>query len=156
MSTLPTWLDGPVVSVIRRILAFAFVVGSLGTLTELLLLEHFDDPWQYVPLVLLAVGLLEFAWYATSRNATALRVFQWTMALFAVAGAVGVLMHLNGNRVFELEGDPNMGGWALFKATIMGATPALAPGAMVQLALVGLAYTFRHPVLTGSPDSSST
>ena len=30
---------------------------------------------------------------------------------------------------------------------LTGATPALAPGAMVQLGLIGLAYTFRHPAL---------
>jgi hypothetical protein len=28
-----------------------------------------------------------------------------------------------------------------------GAAPALAPGAMVQLGLLGLIYTFRHPAL---------
>ena len=45
---------------------------------------------------------------------------------------------------------------------LRGATPALAPGAMVQLGLLGLAFTFRHPVLetlttetvARSPDST--
>ena len=31
---------------------------------------------------------------------------------------------------------------------LRGATPALAPGALAQLGLLGLLYTYRHPALT--------
>ena len=46
---------------------------------------------------------------------------------------------------FELEMYPDLAGWKLFKDSMMGATPALAPGAMVQIGLIGLAWTLRHP-----------
>ncbi len=49
--------------------------------------------------------------------------------------------------MFELEMSPEVLGWALFREAIFGATPALAPGVMVQLGLLGLAFTIRHPSL---------
>jgi hypothetical protein len=35
----------------------------------------------------------------------------------------------------------------LFREALSGATPALAPGTMVQFGLLGLLYTYRHPRL---------
>ena len=35
---------------------------------------------------------------------------------------------------------------------VSGATPTLAPGAMVELGLLGLAYTYRHPALGSEGD----
>jgi hypothetical protein len=37
----------------------------------------------------------------------------------------------------------------------MGATPLLAPGIMLQLGLVGLLFTFRHPALARPGDATS-
>jgi hypothetical protein len=69
------------------------------------------------------------------------------MLVFVLAGMLGVYLHYSGNREFELEMYPTMSGMELFRKTMTGATPALAPGTMIQLAFVGLAYTFRHPRL---------
>ncbi len=39
----------------------------------------------------------------------------------------------------------------------MGSTPTLAPGTMVQFALIGLLFAFRHPRLSAaSTESTST
>jgi hypothetical protein len=134
-------------AVLRLLLLATFVVGAVGVGAELLLLEHFEDVWQFVPLVLVALALAVLGWSAATRGAASLRAFQGTMALFLVSGVVGVLLHYRGNVAFELEMAPALRGLALFKEAMMGATPALAPGAMIQLGLVGLAYTFRHPRL---------
>jgi hypothetical protein len=53
---------------------------------------------------------------------------------------------------FELETYPSISGLALFKEAMMGATPALAPGTMIELGLIGLAYTYRHPLLVRPPN----
>lgn len=148
MSPISRWFAGPVVTVIRRILAFAFVIGAIGLIAELLLLEHFDKWRQWIPLVVITVGLLVFAWLVVSRSRASLRAFQWTSGLMALTGMLGVWFHYDGNRLFELEGDPAMSGYTLLKASVMGATPMLAPGAMIQLALIGLAFAYRHPLDT--------
>jgi hypothetical protein len=73
------------------------------------------------------------------------------MWLCILSGALGVYFHVRGNLEFELEMTPAAAGWLLWREVMTGATPALAPGAMVQLGLVGLAWAYRHPLLGGAP-----
>jgi hypothetical protein len=60
---------------------------------------------------------------------------------------------------FELEMYPSMAGFELVRESMSGATPALAPGTMLVLALIGLTYSYRHPrlhvtgILTSNEDS---
>ena len=60
-------------------------------------------------------------------------------------GAVGLFLHLKANVEFELELHPDNGGWPLVQETLTGAIPALAPGAMFQLGLLGMLFCWRHP-----------
>jgi hypothetical protein len=69
------------------------------------------------------------------------------MVMFLVSGAVGVGLHYQGNKVFELEMSPSMSGLELMSKTFTGATPVLAPGSMSLLGIVGLVFTYRHPHL---------
>ena len=128
-------------------LLFILVLGILGTGTELLLVGHYEDPWQFVPLGLFALALLVIGWQVVSRGPASVRVLQLVMALFVVSGALGAYLHYNMNVEFELELDPELRGFALFKEAIAGATPALAPVTMVLLGMIGLVYTHRHPWL---------
>ena len=143
---MPGSSDNPV-RIIRAILLLALVSGLVGLGTELLLLEHFEDWRQKVPLGLIALGMLVLIWHAIDRRGTPVRALQLLMVVFIAAGAIGMTFHYQGNVEFELELYPSMSGLELFKKSMMGATPALAPGAMVQLALIGLAYCYKHPRL---------
>jgi hypothetical protein len=127
----------------------------VGTLAELLLLEHFEDAWQWAPIALLAAALLTMGWHALERGPVSLNVLRVLMVLCVASGLVGVLLHYRGNVEFELEMYPDLSGWKLFKDAMMGATPALAPGAMLQIGLIGLAWTFRHPAFTPQTDALS-
>ena len=80
-------------------------------------------------------------------SSATVRAIQVVMLLFLVAGGLGVVLHFEGNAEFELERMASLTGFDLFKASVMGATPTLAPGTMVQLALVGLLYTYQHPAI---------
>jgi hypothetical protein len=64
-----------------------------------------------------------------------------------LAGLVGIFLHVRSNVEFELELRPSIEGRALVVETLRGAIPALAPGAMAQLGLLGLLVCFRHPAL---------
>jgi hypothetical protein len=126
---------------LHRLLLAIFVFGILGTATELLLLGHFEDATQLIPLVLLAVGSLAAAWYGSRPTPASLRTFRGVLALFVAGGLVGLVLHYRGNVEFEVERDPAIGGLSLFWEAITGATPALSPGAMILLAAVGYALT---------------
>ena len=140
---------------LRTLLLITLVVSLVGTLAELLLLEHFEDAWQWAPIALLAAALLTLGWHALERGPLSLNVLRGLMVLCLVSGVVGLLLHYRGNVEFELEMYPDLSGWKLFKDAMMGATPALAPGAMVQLGLVGLAWTFRHPAFKSQKEAQS-
>jgi hypothetical protein len=136
---------------LRRLLLALVVAGAGGLALELLLLEHYDSPWQWAPLALLALVLLVGGAAAVRPGRRLLRTFQGLMTLCAAAGVLGVYLHYRGNVEFERESDPTRSGLVLFWEAIRGATPALAPGALAQLGLLGLAVTFRHPALRSSP-----
>ena len=139
--------SGNPLRIIRAILLLALVSGLVGLGIELLLLEHFEDWRQKIPLALIALGLLVLVWHAIDRRDAPVRALQLLMVAFVAAGAIGMTLHYQGNVEFELELYPSLSGIELFRKSMMGATPALAPGAMIQLALIGLAYTYKHPRL---------
>ncbi len=141
---------------LRRVLLILVLAGAGGLALELLLLEHYDSPWQWAPLALLALVLLVGGVVAARPARRVLRAFQGVMALCTAAGALGVYLHFRGNVEFELEGDPSRSGIVLFWEAIRGATPALAPGALSQLGLLGLAVALRHPLLRSSPSDPRT
>lgn len=133
--------DG-ILAIARQALIVILVLGMVGLLVELLLIEHFEDAWQLVPLILLGLGLPALAWHAFAASWTSARAWRILMTLFVVAGFIGFYMHYAGNVEFELEQNPNAARWVLFREAMMGATPALAPGAMIQIGLIGLLYAF--------------
>ena len=143
MTTIRALGDG---GVLRPLQLALVAIGAAGLEVELLLLEHFESVLQWTPLVLLG-GVLVAAGLVWRRpSSSTVRFFQAVMLLCVAAGMVGVFLHYRGNVEFELEREP-IHGLRLFWESIRGATPALAPGAMAQLGLLGLVYSYRHPAL---------
>jgi hypothetical protein len=134
-------------TVLRRLMLALVGIGAAGLEVELLLLEHYESVWQFTPLVLLGVILVAAAMVWRRPSPSTVRFFQAVMVLCIAAGLTGLVLHYRGNVEFELERDDQLHGLRLFWKAIRGATPALAPGAMAQLGLLGLVYTYRHPAL---------
>jgi hypothetical protein len=141
---------------LRRILLGITLLTVLGLVTELSLLDHRDSAIQWTPYVVLVIALASTIQVAVRPTRMVLRVFQGVMVLQIVAGLAGLAFHYKGNVEFELERDESLRGLKLFWEAIRGATPTLAPGALAQLGLVGLAFTYRHPALAESaPEAAS-
>ena len=119
--------------------------GMLGTLAELILLEHYEDRWQYAPLVLLVVGVVATGAHLAFHRESTARALRLVMVLFVLAGLMGLYQHYSGNVEFEREMYPSLAGVQLVWGALTGATPALAPGSMILLGLVGLASGYRMP-----------
>lgn len=132
---------------LRRFLLILFVIGVVGTGLELVLLGHTEDVWQLSPLVLMALSLVVLGWRLRDRRAACLQWFQGIMGMFVLSGLVGLWLHYEGNMEFEREMYPSLTGVELFLESLTGATPTLAPGTMLELGLLGFAYTYRHPDL---------
>lgn len=133
----------------RRILLAILLLGVAGISAELLLLGHDEDVYQWIPIALAFATVLMSLAVVMRPGAGAIRLFQVVMVLMIASGAVGMYLHFQVNIEFQLEMDPALSGISLYRKAILAKTPpALAPGAMTQLGLIGLAYTFRHPALS--------
>ena len=149
---MPSQRDSAVVRRFRTGMLAIFVFGAAGAWVELILLGHFEDLPQWTPVALLPAGLLVLAWQRFDRGRLSTQVFQVLMAAYLASGLVGLWFHYSGNAEFELEMYPSLSGWSLVREALSGATPALAPGTMIHLGLLGLMYTYRHPFLaSGDP-----
>jgi len=134
--------------VMRRWLLGLVAFGLAGITVELLLFQHYEDIWQWTPLVIIAMTYLAIGWHLFDPRVLPVRAFQAMMILLVLGGMLGLALHYQGNVEFQLEIDPTLRGWPLFVKAIHAKTPpALAPASMAQLGLLGLVYTYRHPAL---------
>ena len=132
----------------HHLLLALLIIGLVGMGAELLLLRHTETVWELIPLLLIGWSLVTVAWHGISRGRGSIRALQATMGLFLIAGLAGFALHYQANMEFRLETNPSLSGWTLVWAVLSGKTPPiLAPGAMIQLGLLGLVYTYKHPAL---------
>jgi len=117
------------------------LVSLIGTGAELLLLGHIETGLQAIPVIVIVAGLMATAWNVASGSLLSRRVFEVLMMVFILAGVGGIFLHYQSNVEFESEMYPSIAGWELFSKSMTGAIPALSPGTMVQIGLLGLAYT---------------
>ncbi len=132
-------------SLVRHALMIILMVGLVGTEIELLLLKHTDGAWQLAPVLLVGLGIVVSVWCIAAPGAASVRALQVTMLAFIVSGLLGVALHFKGNVAYEQDSNPSLAGRELYVSAVMGSTPTLAPGTMIQLGLVGLVFAFRHP-----------
>lgn len=139
-------------SLLRRGLLVLLVIGAVGLIGELVLLEHYEDRTQFIPFGLLLLTLLVTAWHWWDGRRTSLRAFQAVMMLLIIAGPIGMYLHVTGNYEMEREFDPSLLGLDLWLAVFRGEAPTLAPGTLVQFGLLGLLYAYKHPALSTTKD----
>lgn len=133
---------------LRRLLLALLTVSLIGTAIELVLLGHYEDSWQLVPIFFIGFALAVIAAHVATGSAGSLRLLQVAMSMLIVAGVIGAVLHLRGSLEFQMEMDATQSRWQLFaKAIRAKSPPALAPGVLAELGLLGWLYAFRHPAL---------
>ena len=129
---------------VRRLLIALLCLGLCGTTLELWLIGHHEDVWQWIPLAVMTASTVSAGWVVVTWSRSATVVFRIMMAMLMLSGVVGAVLHYRANMEFQLEMDPALGGLALMAKILHAkAPPALAPGNMVLLALVGLVAVWR-------------
>jgi hypothetical protein len=136
---------------IRALVLAVVAFGLVGTSTDLVFLEHYEEPTMLIPLGMNALAVVAIAFYAVNQTALRVRVLRIAMALLVVTSFVGIVLHYRGSLEFQIDMDPTLSASALFwKVMHMKAPPTLAPGVLAALGLFGLVATYRHPVLLTS------
>jgi hypothetical protein len=116
----------------------------IGTLTELILLGHIEGWQQFIPVGLLSFSLILYilhSWLKASWIWMALRIM---FTLCILSGLLGTFFHLRSNLDFEKEMYPSMDASTLLLESLSGAIPALAPGSMIVVGLVGFLYLMNQ------------
>ena len=118
------------------------VFGLTGTIAELLLLEHYEEGFQLVPLWLIGLALGVVAWHFVRPHAGNLRALQVLMVLFLFAGAAGIGVHLNGAAEFQWEIDPSQSRWEVVKKAFhaLVGKGLLDPNAAAETELLSLPH----------------
>lgn len=134
--------------VLSRLRQFLLVVSALlliGTLVELWLINHMEDPVQLIPFALCGLGLVAVFVALLRPRRAALRVLRVCMGLLALGSFLGVYLHLESNHGFHNELHPNAPTGELLLGTLGGANPLLAPGMLALTAALAIAATYQHP-----------
>lgn len=127
---------------VRFLLMITFILMGLGSISELYLLEHFEDTWQVAPILLIGVSLLFLLFIQGQVPHVFILLFKGLMFACMVSGLLGVWFHLKANMDFEAELHPTSSGGAYLWESLSGALPTLAPGSMIVFGLIGLLYSF--------------
>lgn len=134
---------------LRRVLLILLVVGSVSMAVDLLLLAHYESVWMLAPFAALTLALACTVARVARPSAQTVRALRGGMIVLFVTGLAGLVMHYQAGLEFQADMDPTLSRWALFwKVARMKAPPPLAPGALLQLSLLGLAVTYRDPLVT--------
>ena len=136
------------VSRFRQFLLWLTIAMCIGIVVELLLIEHYKEVLQWVPLVACGLVALSAASVLIRPNRATINLLRIIMVLTALAGLVGTYVHLTGNLEFAQEINAAKASAAPALTALTGANPALAPGALGVTALVALAATYYHPAMT--------
>lgn len=148
----PPQTGEPVIERMRSFLFVLLLLGIIGAGAELLLIGHAEDTKQLIPLVLLGLSLVVMSWHRVSSHRASIITFRWLMVLFLVSGVLGMMLHYNGNVEFALELHPSLSGLELFWKALRGGIPIFGPAIMIELGLLGLISTYRHPKLRKDSD----
>jgi hypothetical protein len=142
--------------VLRRLLVGLLLFGLIGALVELVLLRHYESPAMVAPFATIAGGgaaAVARLMHPSPRSVWWLRLAMMPLLAASVAGAY---LHYRGGVAFQADMDPTLPPWPLFwKVLHMQAPPTLAPGVLAQLGLLGLASTYRDPLLIPADASAA-
>jgi|TARA_B110000444_G_scaffold42268_1_gene38183 amino acid permease len=125
---------------LKHVIVLAFLFMMIGTLLELYLLNHYENILQLIPVLCIAIALINSIFIYFRRSKASNNIFKIVLFLTSISGISGVFFHLQANYEFEQEIKPTANSLELFLESISGAFPVLAPLSMVVLALIGYSY----------------
>lgn len=136
-------LDSSALGKLRRFVFLILAGTLLSAAAELYLVGHYEDPWQFVPLVLIPAALAALVWLAVAPSKAAAGTWHALMVLLVASGLVGFYLHGVAKIEFKQETDASLTGFRLFWEAMKSVSPpALAPGVMIQAGLLGWVYAY--------------
>ena len=105
---------------IKKWLFVVLAFNIIGIGSELVLLEHMEDFWQWIPIVLIGLCSIAVFWDFIFSSQWSTIVLKVIMFLLIGSGVMGIWMHYSGNIEFEVEMYPTLKGPELFWESMKG------------------------------------
>lgn len=137
--------------ILHRLRLFLLAISAslcIGTIVELALIGHWEDPPQILPFVLCFLGFGAVTAMLLRPAQNAVRALRWIMGVAFAGSLFGVFEHVEHNIGFALEIQPNATVGQVFFDALGGANPLLAPATLAVAALLAIAATYYHPSIT--------
>ena len=132
---------------LRHVLLWSGCAVFAAALAELVLVAHYEDLVQRVPLGLCALGLVVLLALRYAPRRVTIRATRWVMGAVAVGSLLGIYKHFAGNWAFAREVQPHAPTGALLWKALEGGNPLFAPGILLLGAVLATAATWAHPAL---------
>lgn len=132
---------------LRRFLLAVTAAIFLGSVFELILVDHTEETLQWIPFILSGIGFVMIASVWISPSRATLRALRGVMILIALGSLYGIYLHFSGNLAFTREINPSFSLGESIWPAMKGASPLIAPGILFLAGALGLAATWRHPSL---------
>ncbi len=125
---------------IKKMVVFTIFMFLVGTGLELILLSHYEDEWQLIPIILLALGLIAFTILLVRYSSILMSTTRSILVASGLSGLLGTYFHMKANFEFEQEIRSSLPTVELLWESLSGALPALAPMSMIVFTLLGFIY----------------
>ena len=138
--------------ILARLRRFLLVIAGLllaGTVLELWVINHTEEPIQWLPFILCGIGLVAVGAALLRPQRRVLLGLRWLMGAVTLGSVFGVIEHIESNLGFVLEIHPNATTEQILTGALGGASPLLAPGMLALAAILAIAATYYHPALKG-------
>jgi hypothetical protein len=119
----------------------------IGTLVELILINHAESAVQLIPFALCGLGLLSVALALLRARRAVLLTLRVCMLIIVAGSLFGVYEHISNNISFLLEIQPNATSAEVLSKALGGANPLLAPAMLTLAAVLALTATYYHPAI---------
>lgn len=120
------------------------LLGAFGLAAELVLASHMESWVQRIPFGLCFLGILGAIAASPEASPSRLKLAKGLFGLMFAGGLYGIWEHVEHNYVFDAEIRPTAEWTTHVWNAIFGASPALAPGAFLLVALMGLLLCVRQ------------
>ena len=120
----------------------------VGTVMELAFLGHTQEPIQWLPFGLCAVGAGAVGAFAVRPERGTLMALRTVMTVVVLGSMLGVLEHMQGNVALRLEVYPQSTLPQIVGAALGGGNPVMAPGMLALAGVLAMAATYYHPALS--------
>ena len=131
----------------RRFLLAVTAAIFIGSVFELILVDHTEETLQWIPFIISAIGTAAVLLVWIGPGPRSFWILRLVMILAMAASLLGVWLHFYSNLEFTREINPSYTLVESIWPAMKGGHPLMAPGVLFLAGILGYGATWKHPAL---------